>query len=417
MNKELAMKLVAAFSACVLGVMLGACASAGDRTGELAGPSTTQAGAGGAGSAGAGAAGSAGSAGSASGGVGGAAGGAVAGAGAGGGNSAGAGASGGSSAPVPTLPLDPNDPLLGGGAPISDSAGCGKIDFLFVVDNSGSMTDEQQNLIDSFPGFIETIQEAVSASDHHVLVIDTDASGGGTSMSTTCSGNSCTCTPAPGCCEALCDNGIATCNGSSCDALPVPDPTSCDTTLGAGKVFRYDGTRCIADMPRYMTHADPALAENFACVANVGTGGDGNEKPMQAIEQALGVMSLPGQCNDGFLRDDAILVVTFITDEEEDPGKSPGDPPDWVADLVALKNGNEEAVVVLGVFGDNDRPDGTCPPGGLMDTEGADPGYRLREFVESFRYGVVGSVCAPDYAPFFTEAVSVIDGACDAFTL
>src|SRR5688572_8631367 len=33
-------------------------------------------------------------------------------------------------------------------------AGCEKVDFLFVVDNSASMEDEQQNPVASFPGFI-----------------------------------------------------------------------------------------------------------------------------------------------------------------------------------------------------------------------------------------------------------------------
>src|SRR5690242_21671906 len=39
------------------------------------------------------------------------------------------------------------------------SVGCAKADFLFVIDNSGSMADEQDNLIASFPGFIDTIQQ------------------------------------------------------------------------------------------------------------------------------------------------------------------------------------------------------------------------------------------------------------------
>jgi hypothetical protein len=52
-------------------------------------------------------------------------------------------------------------------------------------------------------------------------------------------------------------------------------------------------------------------------------------------------------------------------------------------------------------------------PGGGGD--GAEPAPRLRAFVEQFENGVVGSVCAPDYAPIFLEAVAVIDVACDTF--
>ena len=34
---------------------------------------------------------------------------------------------------------------------------------------------------------------------------------------------------------------------------------------------------------------------------------------------------------------------------------------------------------------------------------------------ESFTYGSWGSICSPDYAPFFDAAVSVIDTACSQF--
>jgi hypothetical protein len=63
-----------------------------------------------------------------------------------------------------------------GGTTGEPEKGCRKVDFLFIIDNSGSMGDEQQNLIASFPGFIQTIQaELELASDYHIMVIDTDA--------------------------------------------------------------------------------------------------------------------------------------------------------------------------------------------------------------------------------------------------
>jgi len=52
--------------------------------------------------------------------------------------------------------------------------GCEKVDFLFVVDNSGSMFDEQQKLAASFPAFISTIESTLAAQDYHVMVVDTD---------------------------------------------------------------------------------------------------------------------------------------------------------------------------------------------------------------------------------------------------
>lgn len=130
---------------------------------------------------------------------------------------------------------------------------------------------------------------------------------------------------------------------------------------------------------------------------------------MEAMAQAVGSNVGNGGCNQGFLRDDAILVVTYITDEEDDV-ESMGDPADWKAALVAAKGGNEQAVVVLGLVGDSDVPGGGCGPFGLAE---ASP--RLRAFAESFDFGTWGSICSPDYAPFFLDAVGVIDSACEIF--
>ncbi len=293
-----------------------------------------------------------------------------------------------------------------------NGVGCAKADFLFVIDNSGSMADEQDNLIASFPGFIDTIQQTLMAEDYHVMVVDTDAGGGGSS-SITCINGDCSCSPSPGCCEQIC-NGLSTsCNGVPCGMLPGDE---CDRTLGAGKIFREDGMQCLDAPPRYMTDGDAMLGGDFSCVAEVGTYGDGNEQPMAAILAATGdAMTGMGACNEGFLRDDAILVVTFITDEE-DVEKSPGDPASWYADLVAIKNGDPSAIVVLGLIGDTGQPGAVCQPFDDEGVNGAEDGVRLRQYVQLFGdHGVLGSVCAADYAPFFTDAVGIIDLACDEF--
>jgi hypothetical protein len=148
-------------------------------------------------------------------------------------------------------------------------------------------------------------------------------------------------------------------------------------------------------------------------VATVGIGGDGNERPMEAMVEAVTTQNEPGQCNEGFVRDDAILVVTYITDEE-DNGKSAGNPTTWKDALVTAKAGNENAVVVLGLVGDTGLPNAICMPyagGG----DGAEDAPTLRQFAESFVYGMWAAVCEPDYAPFFDQAVSVIDTACEEF--
>jgi len=76
----------------------------------------------------------------------------------------------------------------------------------------------------------------------------------------------------------------------------------------------------------------------------------------------------------------------------------------------------DHAVVVLGLFGDNDQPDGICTPLSHDFATGAESAPRLREFVEMWGpRGHVGSVCAEDYAPFFASAVDSIGQACEDF--
>jgi hypothetical protein len=132
---------------------------------------------------------------------------------------------------------------------------------------------------------------------------------------------------------------------------------------------------------------------------------------------------------DGFLRDDAILVVVFITDEEDDaefddqgnPGDpgSPGDPEDWVSALISAKSGDPAAMVVMGLYGDSFLPGGVCPVGGDPGNggPGAEDAPRLHEFTSAFEHGIAGSVCgtSTDYQAFFASAVSVIDTTCAEF--
>ncbi|WAS94301.1 hypothetical protein [Nannocystis punicea] len=323
--------------------------------------------------------------------------------------------------PPPSLPkLDLGEQPEGTGEDDPLAAGCKKIDFLFVVDNSGSMADEQANLIASFPGFIATITGTLTAKDYHIMTVSTD-NGMNTGLSSTCTNGTCNCTPAPVCCENACGGSGKTCNGFDCNDLPL---SQCHFEYGTGKEFDATGKHCmLADMRRYMTESQPELAQTFECIANVGTYGSGDEKPMLAATSALGdTQNAAGGCDEGFLRDDALLVLVFITDEEDnvaDDGKgSPGEPADWFKAVVAAKGGEEKAAVVLGLIGDSNLPMGQCQPGvdpNMGDGNGAEDAPRLQSFVQMFTNGKIGSVCASDYTPFFNDAVSVIDTACDQF--
>lgn len=274
------------------------------------------------------------------------------------------------------------------GGPVVNDDECQKIDFLFVIDNSGSMANEQAALVNSFPGFIAAIGATVNAQNYQLMVIDTDEAS-------------------TGLCTELCGT-FPTCFGTACNT--IPEPTACDMTLGGGVIKDAKGVPCEVDGDaRYLTEGQSDLAGTFACMAKVGIGGQDIERPMEAMGAAVGAQAQAGACNAGFVRDDAILVVTFITDEEDD-GDSLGDPAAWRDALVQAKGGNEAAIVVLGLVGDSDVPGGGCGPLALAE---ASP--RLRAFAESFGFGSWGSICSQDYAPFFDDAVAVIDSACEIF--
>jgi hypothetical protein len=276
--------------------------------------------------------------------------------------------------------------------------GCHKVDFLFVIDNSGSMSDEQANLVANFPGFIDTISaELDDANDYHIMVIDSDAYPWGG-------------------CETLCENPLfalpCVASGYECGVTVAEE---CEDILGAGVVHPKgvdsSNTACnFSSGMRYMDQTEPDLHAAFACAAQVGTGSMNDpERPMEAMVQAVTPSTEAWACNEGFLRDDAILVVTFITDEDDNPGDgSEGNVEGWRNALISAKHGDEKAVVVLGLFGDGDPMGGTC--------SGAEASPRLRQFVDSWGdLGFSGSVCAASYQPFFAEAVGLISTACEDF--
>ena len=145
-----------------------------------------------------------------------------------------------------------------------------------------------------------------------------------------------------------------------------PDPCKIDGALvtktsGVGASNATCGP--YATGSNFMTQAD--LGSAFPCAALVGTSGDGDERPMQVTLAAISEsMNAAGACNAGFVRDDAILVIVIITDEEDDheidgcnqlpqPGSS-GDPAGWFQGIIARKNAIETNIVMLSLVGPTD---------------------------------------------------------------
>jgi hypothetical protein len=277
---------------------------------------------------------------------------------------------------------------------VTPDDGCRAVDFLFIIDNSVSMEYEQAALVEAFPGFIDTIQTTLPPeSDYHIMVTDTDEWGR---------------------CDTVngwmgIDPTSDTCNGYIGQTMFE----ECDRTLGAGVVVpagQY-ASNMICPLQgghRYMDASEPDLAGAFSCVAQVGVAGNSAERPMDSMVAALqpGINGAGG-CNEGYLRNDALLVITFMSD---DPNYEDADgPQQWYDAVVQAKLGDPGAVVVLGL---------TPAWDDCQDASAMTNGAHWAEFIGMFGdHGLHGDVCstAQDYIDFFQAAVSTIDQACNEY--
>ncbi|MEM6289838.1 MAG: hypothetical protein AAGA54_01190 [Myxococcota bacterium] len=259
------------------------------------------------------------------------------------------------------------------------NSGCSAVDFLFVIDNSGSMLSAQDNLVANFPAFIDGIQATLTdVESYHVGVTTSDAY----------------------------DDNVLGCQ--TLGSLVVETGGGNSSNMACGPY---------TEGFNFITEEDD-LASAFTCAARVGTSGDGFERPMAAVELALGDdLAAAGACNEGFLRTDALLVVVVITDEADGPGDPDGAPPNntsegtpasWHASVISAKNDipeNAAALVLTNYEG------GACPPDFSFDD-----GANLVEFANLFgENGFVGGICEADYGPIFANATAVIEQACENF--
>jgi len=258
--------------------------------------------------------------------------------------------------------------------------GCNAVDFLFVIDNSGSMDSAQDNLVANFPAFIDGIQNTLTdVESYHVGVATTDdySSVFGTPSN-------------PPECRQLGALITSTAGTNSSNAVCGP----------------------YTEGYNFITEEDD-LAASFACAAQVGTGGSAIELTMESMQAAIGEdLNAEGACNEGFIRDEALLVVVLITDEADGPGDteatSAGTPESWYASVLAAKDDIPENAAALVL---TNYDDGPCVP----QFDYAD-GRNLVEFAELFgENGFVAGICEPDYGPSFTSATAVIEQACENF--
>lgn len=219
-----------------------------------------------------------------------------------------------------------------------------KVDFLFVVDNSGSFTEEQDALSRNFDAFIRSA--IANGVDYHIAVTTTGL------------------TPYRG--------GWSDCPGGAQGGE-------------AGRFFPTDGSR-----PRILTPQTPNVRAVFE--ENVKPGichwwEEGLEASRLALSPPLvdhaddPATPDPNDGNLGFLRPEASLYVLYISDEDDSGSK---DPNQFVEFLKSLKPGRPDLVSASCIVG---LP--SCPTAPSVGT-------RYMQVVNALG-GMIADVCSPDW--------------------
>ncbi len=218
--------------------------------------------------------------------------------------------------PMPKLDLPPEEetefipPCSGDGA-------CNLLDILFVIDNSGSMGEEQRNLAANFPYLIEKIRNLRDRNDELVnanvnIMVTTSDFG-----HPLCAGfNKPDYTPAKGApINSACTERLERFNGF--DGTSVPDACTNGCAPGAaaipdGDFIRFDAsTHNIIDPSGI---GDP-VANALSCIGPQGIDGCGMEAPLETMLQALDPNKTWNQGAQPFLRPGAVLAIVMVTDE------------------------------------------------------------------------------------------------------
>lgn len=135
-----------------------------------------------------------------------------------------------------------------------------KVDIVWVIDNSGSMSDEQSALGYNFRSFIDSFVE--NKSNYQMGITSTD-------------------------------------------------------TTGRGSIYEHDG-EFLGSVPVLTSDMDQSdVRNNFIRNVKVGVGGSGSERGLEAASMAINKSSYSASQNYGFVRDDAFLAVIIVSDEND----------------------------------------------------------------------------------------------------
>jgi hypothetical protein len=267
--------------------------------------------------------------------------------------------------------------------------GCEKVDLLFVIDDSGSMSDNQDKLTQAFPGMAQTIDDTLVVGqgiDYRIGVISSN----------------------------------------------ILDDTAC--LLGMcgpnflGRLQHTEARVSCSDVPagRWIEGSEgpTSVAEQFTCIASLNMALDLNgipegssEQPLEATRMALiDRVSDQESYNQGFLRSDALLVMIIVTDEDDqsvwqtatswDLFGGPGSlapVSDFYDMVVGLKGDHPENVAVVAISG---------PASGGGETDAP----RVHDFLALAGANTYwADISGNDYSTALGDALALIEGSCDGF--
>jgi hypothetical protein len=170
-----------------------------------------------------------------------------------------------------------------------------KVDILFMIDNSVSMGPKQAALNANFPELVTRIQTLATSgapASFHIGVVDSDLGAGPS-------------TSIPGCQPDGHGGKLHTAADPTAQNLPAAcaafqlDPME--------SFINYDSGTGVSNV----TGVD--LGTAFTCLSAVGERGCGFEHQLESVYRALTDPTI----NTGFLRTDALLVVVWLTDEDD----------------------------------------------------------------------------------------------------
>ncbi len=255
-----------------------------------------------------------------------------------------------------------------------------KVDVLFMIDNSNSMSAMSAELVMRFDQFFKVFQDLATAgtyADLQIGVVTSDYGAGATGAPG--------CQPSPG--------------GQSgkLQGLGVNAPNTCKAPQGANFIkYAFNATN---DGPNNLPQGQD-LVSTFTCMGSVGSSGCGFEHQLESVYAALHNNLAE---NAGFVRDDALLTVVFLTNEDD--SSAPPDSPMFDKNQTA-QFGYEDSYrstrfgIVCGPdpgelppYGDSMGPLANCKAAPNLNGSGPGMEYDISRYIQFFsKPAVAGGV-------------------------